>query len=262
MQWVNLTSSALHDAMRAGLPAILPLGSIEAHSDHLPLGNDTFKVEQTCIRAAESEPAVVLPPIYYTDVKSTQMRCGAIDMDGLTLVAMVERLCDEVARNGFRKILLASGHGGNGRWMNFLRNEVMDKSKSYVMYTYYVPLLANPDKDRKLLHVPFDGHGGEVESSLALHLFPELTHMERHEVATEPSNPLDFGGAATPYDFAAAWPKALSGDPTHASAEKGKVFFESCVEALVDVVRKIKADTSMAAFQREFEKRRLYAPDK
>ncbi len=62
MQWVNLTSSALEEAMRAGLPAVLPLGSIEAHSDHLPLGNDTFSIERTCIRAAETEAAVVLPP--------------------------------------------------------------------------------------------------------------------------------------------------------------------------------------------------------
>ncbi len=261
MQWVNLTSSALREAMRSGLPAVLPLGSIEAHSDHLPLGNDTFKVEQTCLRAAETESAVVLPPIYYTDVKSMQMRCGAIDMDGQILVPMVERICDEVARNGFRKILLASGHGGNGRWMNFLRNELMDRGKNYVMYTYYVPLLADPGKDQKLLQSAFDGHGGETESSLALHLFPELTHMERHEVATEAANALDFGGAATPYDFAAAWPKSLSGDPTHASAEKGKVFFESCVTALVEVLRKIKKDTSMAAFQKEYEKRRIHLPD-
>lgn len=261
MQWVNLTSSALQEAMRAGLPAVLPLGSIEAHSDHLPLGNDTFKVERTCIQAAEIEGAVVLPPIYYTDVKSMQMRCGAIDMDGQILVPMVERICDEVSRNGFRKILLASGHGGNGRWMNFLRNEMMGRGKEYIMYTYYVPLLADPEKDKHLMQSASDGHGGEVESSLALHLFPELTHMERHEIATEASNALDFGGAATPYDFAAAWPKALSGDPSHATAEKGRHFFESCVAALVNVLRKIKIDTSMAAFQEEFNKRRVHSPD-
>ncbi|OGV64864.1 MAG: hypothetical protein A2498_14175 [Lentisphaerae bacterium RIFOXYC12_FULL_60_16] len=258
MEWVNLTSTALRDAARAGLPAVLPLGSIEAHSDHLPLGNDTFKVYRTCQKASELEPAVVLPPLFYTYVKSMETKCGAITLDGRLLVDLVEKIADEAGRNGFGKVLLASGHGGNNAWLNFLRNDVMDRGKSYLLYTYYVPLIANPD-DKRLMKTAFDGHGGEVETSLALHLFPELCHMERHEVAAQPAIPDDYaGGAAGPYDWISAWPKALSGDPTPATAEKGKVFFESCVKALTHVIKAVKEDKTQAAFKLQYDTERLH----
>ncbi len=243
--------------MLAGLPVVLPVGSIEAHSDHLPLGNDTFKIERACLEAARIEEAVILPPLYYTDVKPMKLHCGAIDMDVRVILKLVEKICDEVGRNGFRKILIASGHGGNGHWMGVLRSHLADRCKNYCLYTFYVSLLADSEKDGRLIsgNCPFDFHGGELETSIALHLFPELTHMERHEIAGEKEKSPDLGGALTPFDFPIAWPKALSGDPSNATAEKGKILFESEVSALVSVLRKIKADTTTPEFKLEYEQR-------
>ena len=256
MEWVNLTSSALKKAAKKGLPVILPVGSIEAHSDHLPLGNDTFKAYRTCIEAAKKEPAVVLPPLFYTYVKSMETHCGAITLDGKLLVELVEKIADETARNGFKKILIASGHGGNNAWLHYLRNDIMDRQKPYILYTLYIPLLAFPEY-KKHMGTEFDGHGGEVETSIALHLFPELCKMKNLKKAIKPAIPPDYaGGAAGPYDWIAAWPGALSGDPSCASAEKGKIFFEGCVKLLASVIKQVKKDKYMENFMLKYNKLR------
>jgi creatinine amidohydrolase/Fe(II)-dependent formamide hydrolase-like protein len=64
MEWSKMTPAALQAAVSECGLAVLPLGSMEAHAGHLPLGNDTFKTERTCHEAAEREPAVVLPPLF------------------------------------------------------------------------------------------------------------------------------------------------------------------------------------------------------
>ncbi len=259
MKWTELTSRALKTAASECGLAVLPLGSIEAHAAHLPLGNDTFKVERTCLAAAEREPAVILPPLYYTDVTSMRPVTGAITIRAEVLMDLTIDICDEVGRNGFPKILLVSGHGGNAAWLSLLRNRMLDRPKPYLLYTYYVQLLGG-DQNKPLLETPFDYHGGEVETSIALHLFPELVDPDGRVSATVPAAEPDLGGALSPYTFALRWPRAVSGDPFPATAAKGRTFFESNIDQLATCMARVKADTDTPRFKEVFE-RRCTAPD-
>lgn len=255
MEWVNITGSELIQAARKHGLALLPMGSIEAHADHLPLGNDTFKVHRACVDAAAQETAVVLPPLYYTEVRSMQAAPGAISMRGRVLIDGVLDICDEVARNGFEKVLLVSGHGGNRHWIDFFMTEWLSLGRNYSIYYWYMPLLAE-ESNKALMESAFDGHGGEVETSIALHLFPNLCKLKGRWRATQPAPVPDLKQVTTPYEWVARWPQAVSGDPLPATAEKGRVFYSSAVKALCEAIRAVKGDTFTPTFQERYQQAR------
>jgi creatinine amidohydrolase len=111
------------------------------------------------------------------------------------------------------------------------------------------------------METAFDGHGGEVETSIALHLFPDLVHPERYFAATEPAVSTGLDRVEFTNDWTMKWPRALSGDPRPATAAKGKVFYESCVERLADAYRSIKNDVQVAAFTGRYQEKRMHPGD-
>ena len=111
MQWELLTAPRLLRARQecSGV-AVLPIGSLEKHSGHLPTGIDSIAVHRLCIAAAEREPAVVLPPLFYTNVIEMKNNIGAIALDTCLLFQMVENILDEVARKDRKSTRLNSSH--------------------------------------------------------------------------------------------------------------------------------------------------------
>lgn len=261
MQWELLTAPKLLRAREecSGV-AVLPIGSLEKHGEHLPTGIDTIAVHRKCVAAAEREPAVVLPPLFYTHVIEMKNNIGAIPLDTVLLMQMVENILDEVARNGFRKIILVNGHGGNRFWLPLLLQSLGDKDKDYAVY------LARPRAAKQLetlreSDVP-ELHAGEMETSVALYLVPEACDME----ALPPEPGVSRRGtdvpAYTPIEWYSFFPEAYAGDARPASAEKGRRAFEPAVEALVEVIRAVKADENVLPHIRRFnrEARSLRAP--
>ncbi|RLE97668.1 MAG: creatininase family protein, partial [Thermoprotei archaeon] len=66
MKWEELTSTDLENINKETTVVILPVGSIEVHGPHLPLGTDTFIIYYVALKAAEEENAIVLPPLFYS----------------------------------------------------------------------------------------------------------------------------------------------------------------------------------------------------
>ncbi|MBN2584148.1 MAG: creatininase family protein, partial [Planctomycetes bacterium] len=124
MEWARLTGPQLAAARETcGGVCLLPIGSLEAHGRHLPVGTDGLTTEAVCRAAAGAEPCVVAPMIWYSHVREMKATVGAIALDTSLLMPMVETVCDEVARNGFRKILLVNHHGGNRNWLPLLMQD-------------------------------------------------------------------------------------------------------------------------------------------
>jgi len=253
VQWELLTAPRLLEARQeSGGVALLPIGSLEKHSEHLPTGIDTIAVHRKCVAAAEREPAVVLPPLFYTNVIEMKNNIGAIALDTILLFRMVENILDEVARNGFRKIVLVSGHGGNRFWLPLLMQHLGDRDKGYASY------LARPRASEELKalresDIP-ELHAGEMETSVALHLVPEACDM-----AALPGEPGVSGKgtdvpAYTPIEWYSFFPEAYAGDARPASPEKGKRAFELAVDALVEVIKAIKADESVLEHVERFNR--------
>ncbi len=115
MLWENLREEEFEEAIKeSGGVCILPVGCLEKHGQHLPVGTDVIHITEIAKRAAEKEPVMIFPTMYFGE------KTGAGEFRGTVIFSLELRLrilketCREIARNGFRKILFYNGHGGNG----------------------------------------------------------------------------------------------------------------------------------------------------
>lgn len=161
MLWQNLREEEFYDAVeKCGKVCIVPIGCIEMHGQHLPVGTDTMTCQYIAEKAAEIEPVMVAPAIWYADVQGLTTWKGTINFSIPLILEMLTELCAEIARNGFKKIVLLNGHGGNISVLHtFVRSTMKDK-KDYVVMT-------RNDFCYEVKHLVQDLDRGEI--------FPELT---------------------------------------------------------------------------------------
>jgi creatinine amidohydrolase len=265
LEWVTATSGDLVESLREQV-CIIPIGCLEEHGKHLPMGIDGLIAHKLAFMATQEEPAVVLPTLYYMSVMCMKHRPGTISMDTHLLLDFLEKLCDEVARNGFKKVILLNCHGGNQRLLHlFVQWHILDKHKEYMVY--YPPGIIYWDEQltQQIRETSDIGHACEIETSVALYLFPELCKMERipkeyHRVR-EDHNPCcvpaactykPISPAITYIDWYASYPRAYTGDARKASAEKGRLLVEPAVKKLVQLIRNVKNDKTLLARSKEF----------
>ena len=110
----------------AGRTCVIPMGCIEKHGLHDPLGTDIIKASHIAYKASQIETVCVFPDFTFGDTPfgaHTKRPEGSICLDVRTQMSLLEQLCDEIAENGFNKILVLNCHGGNVAWLDaFERN--------------------------------------------------------------------------------------------------------------------------------------------
>jgi creatinine amidohydrolase len=258
MLWQNLTVPALaRAAVETGGVCLLPIGVMEAHARHLPLGTDAFACFETAKRAADLEPAVVLPMNFWGFNYESMHRAGAIAIDVDLVTKLLHNICDEVSRNGFKKIIIVSGHGGNRFLLGLFIQSLVARDVEYVAYAYTGPRSDELQEAREeLLEEKETGHACEWETSVALHLFGDCVDMSA--LSAEPfrnmkrNESLQKAGLYSPVDWYAMYPTMQVGHAKAATAEKGKRFVDIEVKQLAAAIRAVKDDDVTPALMREF----------
>jgi creatinine amidohydrolase len=254
MQWENLTSLDFAEAVATceGV-GIIPIGVVEAHSSHLPLGTDMFTAHWTACRAAKQEPMIVFPQYPFSINHETAHLPGGLVIKRELAFALLENICDEMWRNGLRKIILLSGHGGNRHFLPLFVQTLPEKAKPYVVYYADLP---TPPEVRAVLEHPENGHACEGETSMILHIRPELVKMEqmpkRPFTNQRRNQPISARGGYTQADWYAMYPHMYVGDAHRATAAKGETMLLSKVTQLAALVRAIKADAVTPVLVAEF----------
>ena len=247
MKWLELAATDFDEALRKTEGVVLvPIGSIEIHGPHLPVGCDTLVIEKLVTMVEEREPVLVAPVLAYTMAPVARLHPGGISLPPELLVEHLQCVCDELSRNGFTKIVLVHGHGGNVAMHNMILSTTLDRAKPHSLYS--IPPWAGTDEVvKELKETAEHGHACELETSTVMYLFPELCHLDRVQGQTYPrQRDLDVGPAATPVDWAANYPHYAVGDPSKASAEKGAKIMNAWADAVAGVVRKVKKDEVVA----------------
>jgi len=257
MRWENLTGPGFEAGVaQAQGVCIIPIGVLEYHGPHLPLGTDMLYSYAVACAAAEQETAIVYPAYHFGVNVETKHFPGGVSIREELLMALLENICDEIGRNGLKKIVLLSGHGGNRYFLPHFVLMMLDKAKNYV--PFYVQHLDHSAAAKQVLETTVDWHAGESETSVMRYCHPELVNMDAldSEQWWSPQGRLDhLPGLYTPADWSANFPDHCAGDARIATAEKGKALFEADVADLARHLAAVKADDMAAAVYAEFGQR-------
>lgn len=191
MKWEDLTVVDFARALKKTKGVcLLTLSVIEKHGYHLPLGTDMFNVYNMALLAAKREPVVVFPYYYFTQIQECKHKFGTIAIKPNLMFKLLENVCDEIGRNGFKKIIILNGHGGNGNFGPFFVQSLLSKKRDYMVYYVDSVGLLGDDwkKIHQLLKTKIIGHACEFESSVTLATVPHLVKM--NYIPNKPAKPL------------------------------------------------------------------------
>lgn len=254
MDWEKMTAPEFKKAVEESKGVcILPIGVVEKHGDHLPLGMDALNAHYVASKTAETEPAVVFPLFYFG--MNTHAKCepGAIALKFELLHPVLESVCDEIGRNGFDKIILYNAHGGNAYMLQYFTHKMLDAEKPYMIYLY-ATWNARTKRHPSAFEAKVDGHGGEFETSIMMAEYPELVKGQPAEYGLPQNREKAFRdlGSETPSWWYADHPGMLRADRTECTPEKGKLYLEEQVESLAKLIRLVKTDGTPLKLYREF----------
>lgn len=265
MLWEELRADQFERAcIETGGTCIVPMGVIEKHGLHLPIGTDMMIGRGVAEKAAKIEPAVVFPYYFFGQIAEARHVPGTISIDHELMYRLLENVLDEIARNGFRKLILLNSHGGNSQFINYFVQSTLHRKKDYVVYA--VNLMADsPDmaaKKEEILETrDFGDHAGNYETAMVMALRPELVNMDHIETEGINSYGLldhfkDPGTGANDIYTGIWWyadhPTHFAGDPSSASVAKGERILDLVVRNTARKIKTIKEDTVAERLLKEF----------
>lgn len=246
----NLTGPDVGRALTARSILVQPVGAIEQHGPHLPLVTDLAVAEAVSTmsveRAANQGLDVwLLPALAYTKSNEHAWSPGTIWMSARTMLSVVDDIGRCVAATACRKLVFMNGHGGNSALLAMANREIR-LTHGLQTFLAHPSLPADQGGTSSSHELGMGIHGGHDETSMMLHLHPELVHMDRAKRAVpehlSTNAHVRFGGSVQfgwlSNDFA---DDGHIGDPTRASAEHGRILVEGAIDQFVAALQEIAA---------------------
>lgn len=233
---------------------VLPVGAIEQHGPHLSVSTDTDLVTQVArgAEALRSNDILLCPTLPFGSSHHHLALGGTLSISAAVYTQVLVELVESILQNGFRRILLLNGHGGNitpARQALAVLSASHDEtlSPNIAMATYW-ELAGRYFAGEPPMHTPALSHACEYETSLMLHLFPEKVFRSEIERAQRPASngyiPWEddepYRGVSVVRKTQFISSNGSSGEPQLGTAEKGKHLFDHAVSALVEFVDSFK----------------------
>jgi creatinine amidohydrolase len=235
----ELTMPQVRALAGTGKVVILPLGSVEEHGDHLPLNTDSLQPEFIAAEVAHRTGCLLAPPLRYGLCDAARNFPGTITIEFDTLRALMRDILSEFIRQGFNRLLVLSGHAGSSHMaalrlaarevMQSHRVEAPEKRPRLMVCSDYdfAYLLKGQGFDAR------DGHGGDIETSRVLAIRPDLVRgpgsrsfagLPKFEIVADPEEYL---------------PGGIQGDPSAATAEKGRRLNDFIITEVIKLVEEL-----------------------
>ena len=279
MLWENIRSNEFKAAVEAsnGVCAV-PIGCLEKHGIHSPLGTDTIIASETVRRAAELEPVVVFPTMYFGD------KSGAGEFDGTVIFSLETRwrifreTCNEIYRNGFKKIIFCNGHGGNAGMLSTFTRAMLEENPHVMTFTCLTevsPLkacvaIANDtetydyltNEDRAALldfaeKKKVTGHACFSETALTYEYRPETVRLDLIQAECGESvhrfDAFDPYGIQTHFGWMGNYPNSYHGSNDYVLNERiAKAMADINVKKIAGIFHFLKNETISDEYQKEW----------
>lgn len=240
---------------RSARTCLIPLGILEKHGPHLPIGTDLLDARETSLRAVAQEYALVFPPYYFGQIFEARHQPGTIAYSSSVIWQLLQETCDELARNGIQKIILVNGHGGNNSFIHYFAQAQLASRKNYALYIFEPA--SDPETEKKIQQLKKTSggeHAGEEETSTIMSHRPELVQKEKATMQSgADQHHLDnLTDAYTAIWWYARYPNHYAGEGAYGNAELGKLILDSSASQLAKMIAKVKKDTRTLELQNEF----------
>jgi creatinine amidohydrolase len=240
MSWPEVAELAKQKKM-----VLIPVGSIEQHGPHLPLNCDLTAALEVSLRVARKIDAVVAPSIV-PGVSTHHMPFpGTITLSPSTFIKVVKEYCASLSRHGFMDLVLVNGHGGNSASLTTASAEArveLDPVRVYhVNWWEFIPQDVGAAMSYEAGY-----HANGPETSWMLALRPKLVRMDlaKREMPRATKNVrASFSLYASTFKtFKDITKSGVLGDPTGASAEEGRRYVDSAVDAISKALKELASE--------------------
>ncbi len=248
--WQEMTTEEFRALDAARVIAILPVAAIEQHGPHLPVEVDARInagiLGRTLEILPDDLPVTVLPAMNVGKSNEHLAFPGTLSLSAETLIRLWTEIGESVARAGVRKLVLFNSHGGQPQIADIVARDLRVRLGMFVV-TASSYALGKPDgmfPEKELKH---GIHGGTVETSLMLHLRPDLVKMdqardfeplsvamERDYEMLSPEGKVGFGWQTQDLS-----PAGACGDAASADAARGATLLEFYAKRFVQLLREI-----------------------
>ncbi len=229
---------------------LLPIGSVEQHGLHLPLGNDTYVAIALAEDAAERTGVPVAPPIWYGWSPHHMAYPGSVTIRPELLIELVYDVISSLSRHGFKKFIIINGHRiANIPWLQ-VAAERAQRQLDVKVYLFD-PAYMSCEVVDELGFGPV-GHADEIETSHMLYKYPELVKLERardHVPEPKPLYIVDPRGVGDTLCYVPSTVEEMAklreisggaiGRPTASNREAGRRYHEHLVQRLVEIIKRV-----------------------
>jgi creatinine amidohydrolase len=245
----DLTWAETRDAIAQGTGVILPVGATEQHGLHLPLATDYICATELALAVAPATNMLVAPAVTYGSrsrplTGGGQAFAGTTSVRAVTLMSLITDVLKEFLRHGFRRLVLLNWHYENSNFVYEAAFEAMEHNDAAKILIFEHGLNElKPETIQTVFEEDFPGlaveHAAAYETSVMLHLHPELVHFER---AVD-----DRSARRTWYDIIPPPADITTRSGTlwkarRASAEKGRLLWGEIVPQVTEAIERDLAD--------------------
>lgn len=246
MKLANLTTTEIRDLDRDAL-ILIPTGSMEQHGSHLPLCTDTFLVSKVAetLEAAHASNVLMVPALWLGASLHHMSFSGTLSASFETYESALTDVIESLRRHGFWKFFVLNGHGGNASSNDIALRKLKNQHPELVLCAANYYDFADQAVLTNQLKGPLKTcrHACEVETSLMLHLAPSIVRLDLAvDDGLQPSEPIR--GLVMSFDEITE--QGAFGFPSLATAEKGKLIFESLIANLNQQIKALCGTVALA----------------
>jgi creatinine amidohydrolase len=245
MIWDQLTSPEIQ-RLDLNIPVVFPVSATEQHGPHLPLATDRMIGEHFCDALSKAIPdKVIILPIMSIGCSEHHMDfAGSLSIQHQTFLSQAEDILSSVARHGFKNIIVFNSHGGNLAASQLLLEKFgADNQNLNIVLATWWKLASDALLELNETGPGGVGHAGEFETSLMLHIRPDLVQLDKREamknIKSYPWAEMDMlrGSKASIFrSMKAMTTNGVFGNTSVCSAEKGIEITNIVTTSLKEIV--------------------------
>lgn len=254
----DLTRLEMEQVDKENTIVLIPVGALEQHGNQAPLGTDDIIAEamveylgKALEEAGEADfPMLVFPVIPVGLSTEHKNFCGSITFRPQTYYNMLYDICVSLAHHGFKKIAFLVCHGGNMPTIQILSRELRSEL-GIAPFFLSSGAFSHPDVKATISEGNiWDFHGGEMETSMVMAVDESLVKLDTAEAGIPasfvnnhtllPYGAVSIGWVSEDWQTKDGKPIGIGGDPSGATAEKGRIILETSAKALVPGLLEIR----------------------